>query len=127
MPVSPTDRQPTSKLEKIRARFSQTLNDSAILKPVNDSVSYLARKAIFQALKRMQFGGITIIEDFAKQIATHSFGSKAASTKSSSAVGRHSLQVTLTIHDISVYRQLLFGGSIALADSYINGQSYQTC
>lgn len=123
MSVRPTERKPTTRLEKINARLSQTLNDSAILKPVNDSVSYLARKAVFQALKRVQFGGITIIEAFTDQaVDTHSFGSKSLNLKSSSAVGRHALQVTLTIHDISVYRQLLFGGSIALADSYINGE-----
>ncbi len=123
MSVRPTQRKPITRLEKINARLSQTLNDSAILKPVNDSVSYLARKAVFQALKRVQFGGITIIEAFTDQaVDTHSFGSKSLNLKSSSAVGRHALQVTLTIHDISVYRQLLFGGSIALADSYINGE-----
>ncbi len=123
MSVRPTERKPTTKFEKINARLSQTLNNSSLLKPVNNSVSHLARKAIFQALKRMQFGGITIIEDFAEQsVEAHSFGSKSLSLKSSSAIGRHSLHVTLTIHDINVYRQLLFGGSIALADSYINGE-----
>ena len=123
MSVRPTERKPTTKFEKINARLSQTLNNSSLLKPVNSSVSHLARKAIFQALKRMQFGGITIIEDFAEQsVEAHSFGSKSLSLKSSSAIGRHSLHVTLTIHDINVYRQLLFGGSIALADSYINGE-----
>lgn len=131
MSVRPTDRKPTTKFEKLNARLSQSLNDNAILQPINSKVSFLARKAIFQALKRVQFGGITIIEDFAKvsnsdsmdkNIETHSFGSKSLSLKSSSAIGRHSLHVTLTIHDMSVYRQLLFGGSIALADSYINGE-----
>ncbi|MGY8863928.1 MAG: class I SAM-dependent methyltransferase, partial [Pseudomonadales bacterium] len=33
-----------------------------------------------------------------------------------------SLHVTLQIHDSAVYRQLLLGGSIALADSYIDGE-----
>ena len=123
MSVRPTERKPTTKFEKINARLSQTLNNSSLLKPVNSSFSHLARKAIFQALKRMQFGGMTIIEDFAEQsVEAHSFGSKSLSLKSSSAIGRHSLHVTLTIHDINVYRQLLFGGSIALADSYINGE-----
>ncbi len=123
MSVRPTERKPTTKLEKINARLSQTLNNSSLLKPVNSSVSHLARKAIFQALKRMKFGGITIIEDFAEQsVEAHSFGSKSLNLKSSSAIGRHSLHMTLTIHDINVYRQLLFGGSIALADSYINGE-----
>lgn len=41
---------------------------------------------------------------------------------SSSAVGRHPLHVTMKIHDANVYRRLLFGGSIALADSYIEGE-----
>ena len=122
MPARPTDRQPSSRLEKINARVSQALNDSALLRPVSNGVNAVARKAIFQALKRVQFGGITVIEDYAQQTQAYSFGSQAINSKSSSAIGRHSLHVTLTIHDISVYRQLLFGGSIALADSYINGE-----
>ncbi|MCG3880867.1 cyclopropane-fatty-acyl-phospholipid synthase family protein [Psychrobacter sp. Ps3] len=122
MPARPTDRQPSSRLEKINARVSQALNDSALLRPVSNGVNALARKAIFQALKRVQFGGITVIEDYAQQTQAYSFGSQAINSKSSSAIGRHFLHVTLTIHDISVYRQLLFGGSIALADSYINGE-----
>ncbi|MGX8220408.1 class I SAM-dependent methyltransferase [Psychrobacter celer] len=122
MPARLTDRQPSSRLEKINARVSQALKDNALLKPVNNGVNALARKAIFQALKRVQFGGITVIEDYAQQTQAYSFGSQAINSKSSSAIGRHSLHVTLTIHDISVYRQLLFGGSIALADSYINGE-----
>ena len=122
MPARPTDRQPSSRLEKINARVSQTLNDSALLRPVSNGVNAVARKVIFQALKRVKFGGITVIEDYAQQTQAYSFGSQAINSKSSSAIGRHSLHVTLTIHDISVYRQLLFGGSIALADSYINGE-----
>ena len=122
MPARPTDRQPSSRLEKINARLNQTLNDSALLRPVSSGVNAVARKAIFQALKRVQFGGITVIEDYAQQTQAYSFGSQAINSKSSSAIGRHFLHVTLTIHDISVYRQLLFGGSIALADSYINGE-----
>jgi cyclopropane-fatty-acyl-phospholipid synthase len=122
MSPRPTDRQPSSRLEKINARLNQTLNDSALLRPVSSGVNAVARKAIFQALKRVQFGGITVIEDYAQQTQAYSFGSQAINSKSSSAIGRHSLHVTLTIHDISVYRQLLFGGSIALADSYINGE-----
>jgi len=122
MPARLTDRQPSSRLEKINARVSQALNDSALLRPVSNGVNAVARKAIFQALKRVQFGGITVIEDYAQQTQAYSFGSQAINSKSSSAIGRHSLHVTLTIHDISVYRQLLFGGSIALADSYINGE-----
>ncbi|MGB2140394.1 MAG: class I SAM-dependent methyltransferase, partial [Psychrobacter sp.] len=122
MSPRPTDRQPSSRLEKINARLNQTLNDSALLRPVSNGVNAVARKAIFQALKRVQFGGITVIEDYAQQTQAYSFGSQAINSKSSSAIGRHFLHVTLTIHDISVYRQLLFGGSIALADSYINGE-----
>lgn len=122
MSPRPTDRQPSSRLEKINARLNQTLNDSALLRPVSNGVNAVARKAIFQALKRVQFGGITVIEDYAQQTQAYSFGSQAINSKSSSAIGRHSLHVTLTIHDISVYRELLFGGSIALADSYINGE-----
>lgn len=140
MSVRPTDRTPTSILGKITARFSQTISDSAVLKPVNNSVNYLARKAVFQALKHMQFGSITLIENFDSQaVNTQTFGnsisasnhnkepmsiatSQAIEQLSSSAVGRHTLEVTLMIHDSSVYRQLLFGGSIALADSYINSE-----
>lgn len=128
MPVRPTDRTPTSTLGKITTRLSQTVTDSAVLQPVNNSVNYLARKAIFHALQHMQFGSLTIVEDFDEQTPkTRTFGettNNASQVKSlsSSAVGRHSLDVTLRIHDSSVYRQLLFGGSIALADSYINGE-----
>lgn len=134
MPASPTNRTPTSRLGKLNARLSQTVNDSAVLKPmlkpVSLSVNYLARKAIFQALKHLQFGSLTLIEDFEQGVPnSQTFGSAEAqavtdtvATLNSSTVGRHPLQVTLTIHDSSVYRQLLFGGSIALADSYINGE-----
>lgn len=123
MPASPTDRTPTSKLDKITARLNQTVSNNAVLKPVNKSVNYLARKAIFHALSYLQFGSITLIEDFDERApTTNSFGSKQSSAISSSAVGRHSLDVTLTIHDSNVYRRLLFGGSIALADSYIEGE-----
>lgn len=134
MPARPTNRTPTSRLGKLNARLSQTVNDSAVLKPmlkpVSLSVNYLARKAIFQALKHLQFGSLTLIEDFEQGVPSNqNFGSAEAqavtdtvATLNSSTVGRHPLQVTLTIHDSSVYRQLLFGGSIALADSYINGE-----
>lgn len=116
-------RAPTSKLEKLTARISQTVNDSAILQPVSNSVNYVARKAIFRALTHIQFGSITIIEDFVgKESKPHHFGKASSDNISSSAIGRHALDVTLTIHDNSVYRQLLFGGSISLADSYINGE-----
>ena len=116
-------KAPVSKLGKITAHINQTVNDSAILQPVSNSVNYLARKAIFRALKHIQFGSITIIEDFVGQESKpHHFGKASSSNISSSAIGRHALDVTLTIHDSSVYRQLLFGGSIALADSYINGE-----
>ena len=130
MPSRPTDRTPVSPLEKITARVSHTLNDSKVLQPISHGVGYLARKAIFHALSHFDFGRLTLIEDFGASPQTHHFGKAAADTadksavsqRSSSAVGRHALAVTLTIHDISVYRQLLFGGSIALADSYINGE-----
>ena len=118
-----TSKAPTSKLEKFTARISQTVNDSVILQPVSNSVNYLAKKAIFRALTHIQFGSITIIEDFAGPASKpHRFGKTSSDNISSSAIGRHPLDVTLTIHDSRVYRQLLFGGSIALADSYINGE-----
>ena len=116
-------KAPVSKTGKIIARMSQTVSESAILQPVGNSVNYLTRKAIFRALTHIQFGSITIIEGFTGQESEpHRFGKPSADNISSSAIGRHPLDVTLKIHDSSVYRQLLFGGSIALADSYINGE-----
>ncbi len=131
MLARPTDRsKPSSMLEKISARMSQAINDSALSKPVNDSVNYVARQAIFRALKHLQFGSLTLIEDFGETVPNiHTFGtSRKASTgtsiksPSSSVVGRHALDITLMVHHSNVYRQLLFGGSIALADSYIDGE-----
>ena len=123
MSARPTSRAPASTTGKIIARMSQTVSESAILQPVGNSVNYLTRKAIFRALTHIQFGSITIIEDFTgKETEPHRFGKSSADNISSSAIGRHPLDVTLNIHDSSVYRQLLFGGSIALADSYINGE-----
>jgi len=130
MPASPTDRTPTSALEKITARMSQTASDNTLLKPISHSVNYLARQAVFRALNHLQFGSITVIEDFDEQSPyKKTFGKTVedltatdSAPLSSSAVGRHSLHVTLIFHDSKVYRQLLFGGSIALADSYIEGE-----
>lgn len=130
MPARPTDRTPTSTFGKMTAKLSQTVSDSAILQPINQSINYVARKAIFRALSHLQFGSVTIIEDFDDQMPnTQTFGKMTKNTIAnterplgSSVVGRHSLEVTLMIHDSSVYRQLLLGGSIALADSYINGE-----
>ncbi len=131
MPARPTDRStPTSKLEKMSARMSQAINDSAFSKPLNHSVNFVARQVIFRALKHLQFGSLTLIEDFGEAMPhIHTFGtSRKASTgtsikpPSSSIVGRHALDITLMVHRSSVYRQLLFGGSIALADSYIDGE-----
>ncbi|MGP9689189.1 class I SAM-dependent methyltransferase [Psychrobacter sp. AOP22-C1-C5] len=123
MPARPTDRAPISTLEKLTARMNKAINESVILQPVGNGVNHLARKLIFRALTHIQFGSLTIIEAFDEQSSyTRRFGSKSTDTMSSSSVGRHPLQVTLTIHDCAVYRQLLLGGSIALADSYINGE-----
>ena len=139
MPTRPTDRSPSSALEKATARISQTVNNTAALKPLSQGVNYLAKQAVFRALKNIQFGSMTIIEDFGDQAENvHRFGTITtppaaldaldagqadyADTPSSSVVGRHRLDVTLVIHDDTVYRQLLFGGSIALADSYIEGK-----
>lgn len=123
MSARPTDRAPASKLGRISARMSRTINESAILQPINSSVNYVAKQAIFRALTHIQFGSITIIEDFVgKDAKPHLFGKPSSDNMSSSAIGRHPLDITLMIHDSSVYRQLLFGGSIALADSYINGE-----
>ncbi|MGM8938618.1 class I SAM-dependent methyltransferase [Psychrobacter glaciei] len=123
MSARPTNRNPASTLGRFTARINKTVNESAVLRPVNDRINNLARKLIFRALKHVQFGSITLIEAFDEHAPKEqSFGSKAAEGISSSAVGRHPLNVTLMIHDSAVYRQLLFGGSIALADSYINGE-----
>ncbi|WP_301450056.1 cyclopropane-fatty-acyl-phospholipid synthase family protein [Psychrobacter sp.] len=123
MSVRPTDRAPVTKLEKLTARMSRVVNESAVLQPVSDGVNHIARKLIFRALQHIQFGSLTLIETFGEQTAkTTSFGKVAPQVASSSAVGRHSLNVTLEIHDSAVYRQLLLGGSIALADSYIDGE-----
>ena len=123
MSARPTNRNPASTLGKFTARINKTVNDSAILRPVNGSINILARKVIFRALQHMQFGSLTLIEAFNEHTPkTQSFGRKAPENMSSSTVGRHPLNVTLMIHDSAVYRQLLFGGSIALADSYINGE-----
>ena len=123
MPARPTDRAPVTKLEKLTARVSKVVNESAVLQPVSNSVNHLARKLIFRALQHVQFGSLTLIETFDEQEPkTSSFGKVATNDASSSAVGRHSLHVTLQIHDSAVYRQLLLGGSIALADSYIDGE-----
>lgn len=123
MPARPTDRAPSSALEKLSVRLNTIANESAVLRPMNDGINQLARKLIFRALKHIQFGRLTLIEAFGEQTPTTShFGSVSSSVASSSAVGRHPLHVTLMIHDSAVYRQLLLGGSIALADSYINGE-----
>ncbi|WP_201575203.1 cyclopropane-fatty-acyl-phospholipid synthase family protein [Psychrobacter sp. H8-1] len=130
MPTRPTDRTPNSKLEKLSAHVSKTVNDSAFAKPVSNSVNYLARQAICRALKNLQFGSLTLIEAYGKGTANRqTFGEdvkkpngKTPAHLSSSAVGRHPLHVTMKIHDANVYRRLLFGGSIALADSYIEGE-----
>ena len=123
MPARPTDRTPSSKIEKVNARLRQAIQGNPLLQPVSHGVNQLARKAIFSALKYIKFGGLTLIEGFdQKAPKTYHFGQKTSTTQSSSAVGRHPLNVTLMIHNSSVYRQLLFGGSIALADSYINAE-----
>ena len=61
MSVRPTDRAPASKLAKMTASISQTVHESTMLRPVGNSVSYLAKQAVFRALKHIQFGSITII------------------------------------------------------------------
>lgn len=123
MSVRPTDRTPVTRLEKLTARMTKTIGESTVLQPVGSSLNHLARKLIFRALQYVKFGSLTLIEDFDGQTPnTSSFGQVSSNAASSSSVGRHPLHVTLTIHDGAVYRQLLLGGSIALADSYINGE-----
>ena len=123
MSARPTDRAPVSTLGKLTAQMSKVVNESVIFQPVSTGMNQLARKLIFRALAHIQFGSLTIVEAFSAQAPnTVSFDKVSDTVASSSAVGRHSLHVTLMIHDPAVYRQLLLGGSIALADSYINGE-----
>lgn len=121
--AAPTDRNADSNFVKITNKFSQSLRHSKVLKPIDAGINQAARKAVRQALSKLQFGQLIIVEDFGKQATTTAFGELSHEpNKSSSEVGNHPLKVSITIHDKSVYRQLLFGGSIALADSYINGE-----
>lgn len=121
--AAPTDRNADSNFVKITNKFSQSLRHSKVLKPIDAGINQAARKAVRQALSKLQFGQLTVIEDFGKESTTTAFGQLSHEpSKSSSEVGNHPLKVSITIHDKSVYRQLLFGGSIALADSYINGE-----
>ncbi|MDN6276545.1 SAM-dependent methyltransferase [Psychrobacter sp.] len=123
MSTRPTNRAPVTELEKLTARMSDLANQSTLLRPMSNGVNHMARKLIFRALEHIQFGSLTLIETFGEQPSqSYSFGKVSNSVNSSSDVGRHSLSVTLEIHDSTVYRQLVFGGSIALADSYINGE-----
>ena len=143
VPIAPTNRRDQTPLQRAANKVSQSISDSRLLKPLDLGINKAAREVVRKALSKLQFGRLTIIEDFAKKPSTHTFGRqempsfKPLSTDSSSTdpllktsnqihdsslVGQHPLAVTMTVHDISVYRQLLFGGSIALADSYINGQ-----
>lgn len=123
MSARPTDRKPTSKLAKLNAQMSQTVSSKTVLKPLNHTINSLARRAVFRALNYLQFGSITLIEEFDEQSPQkRHFGKPFSSSLSSSAVGRHPLHITVTIYDSRVYRRLLFGGSIAFADSYIEGE-----
>lgn len=121
--LAPTDRRPNSPLEKAVKRLSASIASNPLLRPVDKSVNQLARKVVRQALTKLQFGHLRIIEDFGVTSVSASFGQlDEQPKKSSSEIGEHPLDVTMTLYDPSVYRQLLLGGSIALADSYINGE-----
>ena len=152
---TPTNRTPNSKRAKLASRLQKQLSNNPVLHPVDAGINKLARRIIRQALRQLQYGSITIIEDFGGSIEqtrlrskNHTkskrfnplkklkkdgvnkgttFGSKKLfdseiKNKSSSDTGNHPLHVTMTIYDASVYRQLLFGGSIGFADSFINGE-----
>ena len=152
---TPTNRTPNSKRAKLASRLQKQLSNNPVLHPVDAGINKLARRIIRQALCQLQYGSITIIEDFGGSIEqtrlrskNHTkskrfnplkklkkdgvnkgttFGSKKLfdseiKNKSSSDTGNHPLYVTMTIYDASVYRQLLFGGSIGFADSFINGE-----
>lgn len=121
--LAPTDRRPSSPLEKVVKRLTGSITQNPLLKPVDKGVNQLARKVVRQALSKLQFGQLRIVEAFGVARVSSNFGQSVDETiQSSSAVGDHPLVVTMTIYDPSVYRQLLFGGSIALADSYINAE-----
>ena len=75
MSARPTDRAPVTTLEKLSARMSKVVNESAVLQPVSDGVNNVARKLIFRALQHIQFGSLTLIETFAEpESKTSSFG-----------------------------------------------------
>lgn len=136
----PTDRRDLSKLDKVTSRLTKSMSDSKLLKPVDSGINKAARTMVRKALTNIKFGQLIVIEDYTKKTNSEAFGSltdvseQKSVSKGSSAIddknmynrssmaGQHPLKVSIIIHDISVYRQLLFGGSIALADSYINGQ-----
>lgn len=40
MSVRPTDRAPVTKLEKLTARMSKVVNESAVLQPVSDGMNH---------------------------------------------------------------------------------------
>lgn len=120
---APTDRSASSKLAKISNRLSQSLRGSQVLQPIDKGINQGSRKAVRSVLSKLQYGQLTIVENFTGKATKSQFGKLSHEpVKTSSEVGDQPLKVTLTVHDVSVYRQLLFGGSIALADSYINGE-----
>lgn len=64
-----------------------------------------AKKTLFTILSGMRIGSLTVSEG----CSHNSFGAD-----------KQQLQARVTIHDPRVYRQVLFGGSIGAADSYID-------
>lgn len=57
-----------------------------------------------------------------KQQAKQQVKNTFASRQAGEVAGGHSLQVTVHVHHKNFYRQLITGGEIAFADSYINGE-----
>ncbi len=77
--------------------------------PFLDWRTRIARRLVIRQMERLQYGKITLIDAW----GTHSFGQLSA---------RCQLHVTLHVHDAALYRSLVFGGSIGVAESYMAGE-----
>ncbi|WP_434353687.1 cyclopropane-fatty-acyl-phospholipid synthase family protein [Psychrobacter sp. HD31] len=116
----PTDRHTSTAQSLIGGKLS------SVLSPVKKGVDLTSKRLVFKGLSYLQFGSITLIENYGKKPKTHLFGegnlNDSQSKKNGEIAGSHPLHVTLTVHNPNFYRQLITGGDIALADSYIDGE-----
>lgn len=69
----------------------------------------LMRQLVFRQMEKMQWGRVTVIDPW----GTQSFGEVCS---------RCPLHVTLHVHDPGLYRSMVFGGSIGVAESYMSGE-----